>query len=267
MEFTEVLYEVDAHVATITLNRPERLNAATFDLGEQLVEAFGLAERDDDVRVIILTGAGKGFCAGDDVEAAWGDPRMADILRDLGGVRPPMTPESTTLLGASKPLIAAVNGVAVGIGVDLAVMCDLRVASEHARFGLFYVKMGLMADLPSYWRLPQLVGQEKAAELLLTGDMIDAAEAHRIGLVSRVVPADELLTTARQLAAKIAAQPPLAVRHIKEGLRRGAGRSYAELGDLATFVGNGLARLFASQDHKEAAAAFMEKRPAVFTGQ
>ena len=266
MEFTQVLYEVDTHIATVTLNRPDRMNAATFDMGEQLIEALKQAEADNDVRVVILTGAGKGFCAGDDVQAAWGDPRMEATMRELGGVRPPMTPESTAVLGMTKPVIGAINGVAVGIGADFAVMCDLRVASEHAKFGWFYVKMGLMADLPSYWRLPLLVGYEKATELLLTAEMIDAAEAARIGLVSRVVPADELLPAARELAAKIAAQPPLAVRHIKEGLRRGAGRSYAELGELATFVGNGLARLFSTADHKEAAAAFMEKRPAVFTG-
>jgi len=267
METREVLYEVDGHVATVTLNRPERLNAATFDLGEQLIAALADAEADDGVRVVVLTGAGKGFCAGDDVEAAWGDPRMAAILRELGGVRPPMTPESGSLLGMTKPTIAAVNGVAVGIGMDLAVSCDLRVASEHARFGLMYVKMGLMADLPSYWRLPQLVGYEKAAELLMTGDIIDAAEAHRIGLVSRVVPHDELLPAARDLAGRIASNAPLAVRHVKEGLRRGAGRSFAELTDLATFVGNGLARLFTTEDHKEAAAAFLEQRDPRFTGR
>ena len=263
----DVLYDVADHVATVTLNRPDRLNAATFDLGEALTAAFERAERDDDVRVIILTGAGKGFCSGDDVEAAWGDPRMADIMRDLGSIRPPLTPESTTILGCTKPIIAAVNGVALGIGMDFAVMCDFRIASEKARFGLLYVKMGLMADLPSYWRLPQLVGYEKAAELLMTAEIIDAAEAHRIGLVSKVVPPDELLTAANELAAKIAANPPLAIRHVKEGLRRAAGRSYAELSDVATFVGNGLARLFQTEDHKEAAAAFMEKRPAVFTGR
>jgi enoyl-CoA hydratase len=267
VESREVLYEVDAHVAVVTLNRPDRLNAATFDLGEQLVAALAEAESDDEVRVVVLTGAGKGFCAGDDVEAAWGDPRMAAILRDLGSVRPPMTPESSALLGMTKPTIAAVNGVAVGIGMDLAVSCDVRVASERARFGLLYVKMGLMADLPSYWRLPQLVGYEKAAELLMTGDMIDAAEAQRIGLVSRVVAPDDLLPATRELATRIAANAPLAVRHVKEGLRRGVGRGYADLADVATFVGNGLARLFATADHKEAAAAFLEKRDPTFTGR
>src|SRR3954470_25014153 len=169
MELTQVLYDVEDHIATITLNRPERMNAATFDLGEQLIEAFALAERDDDVRVVILTGAGRAFCAGDDVEGAWGNPRMAHIMRALASIRPPMTPESTTILGATKPLIAAVNGVALGIGIDMGVMSDLKVASEHARFGLFYVRMGVIADSPSYWRVPELIGYEKAAELLFTG--------------------------------------------------------------------------------------------------
>jgi enoyl-CoA hydratase/carnithine racemase len=267
MAADEVLYEVSDNVATITLNRPERRNAATFDMGEQLMAAFAEVERDDEVRAVVLTGAGKAFCAGDDVEAAWGDPRMADVIRDLGSIRPALTPESQTVLGCTKPTIAAVNGVAVGIGMDFAVMCDLRVASEHARFGLLYVKMGLMADVPSYWRLPSLIGYEKAAELLFTAELIDAVEALRIGLVGRVVATEELLPTATGLATKIAANPPLAVRHVKEGLRRAAGRSYAELGDLGIFVGNGLARLFATEDHKEAATAFLEKREPTFKGR
>ena len=263
----QVLYAVADHVATVTLNRPERLNAATFDMGEQLMAAFADAERDDDVRVIVITGAGKAFCAGDDVEAAWGDPRMAEIMRELGSVRPPLTPEARTVLGATKPVIAAVNGAAVGIGMDFAVMADLRVASQYAKFGQLFVKMGLMADVTGYWRLPQLVGHEKAAELLLTGDVIGAEEALRIGLVSRVVPADELMSTTYELAGRIAANPPVAVRYIKEGLRRAAGASYTDLADLATFVGNGLARLFQTADHREAASAFLEKRTPTFTGR
>jgi enoyl-CoA hydratase/carnithine racemase len=263
----EVLYEVADHVATVTLNRPDRLNAATFDMGEQLVDVFAQIERDDDVRTVILTGTGKGFCSGDDVQAAWGDPRMDAVMRDLGSIRPPLTPESQTILGCTKPTIAAVNGVALGIGMDFAVMCDFRIASEAARFGLLYVKMGLMADVPSYWRLPLLVGYENAAELLMTARIIDAAEAQRMGLVSRVVAPEELLATANELASQIASMPPLAVRHVKEGLRRGAGRSYTDLGDLATFVGNGLARLFTTADHREAAAAFTEKREPKFEGR
>ncbi|HWH31418.1 MAG TPA: enoyl-CoA hydratase-related protein [Egibacteraceae bacterium] len=263
----EILYEADGHVATIWLNRPERANAATFEMAEQLREALTRADRDRDVRVIVLSGKGKAFCSGDDVEQAWGDERMAETLRELADVRPPLTPEARVMLDVTKPMIAAVNGAAVGIGMDFALLCDLRIASEHAKFGQLFVKLGLMADVTGLWRLPQLVGLEKATELLLTGDVVGAAEAERIGLVSRVVPAEELLPAAMDLARRIAANPPIAVRHIKEGLRRGVGRSYGDLDELAVFVGNGLARLFATKDHREAAMAFVQKRPAVFTGE
>jgi enoyl-CoA hydratase/carnithine racemase len=263
----EVRYEVADHVATITLNRPDKLNAATFDMGEQMKAAFAEVERDDDVRVVVLTGAGRAFCAGDDVDKAWGDERMEDTMRWLGGVRPGMTPESLTMLECSKPTIAAVNGAAVGIGMDFALLCDIRIASQHAKFSQMFVKLGLMADITGYWRLPQLVGYAKAAELLFTGDLVDAAEALRIGIVSQVVPADDLLPTATALAGRIAANPPRAVRFIKEGLRRATGRAYTELPEVSSFVANGLATLFATADHKEAAAAFMEKRPPVFTGR
>ena len=267
MAFTEVLYEVADHVATVTLNRPDRLNAATFDMGEQLADAFREVERDGDVRAVVITGAGRAFCAGDDVEKAWGDDRMADILRWLGDVRPGMTRESQMFLECRKPTIAAVNGAAVGIGMDFALLCDMRIASEHAKFSQLFVKLGLMADVTGYWRLPQLVGYAKAAELLFTGDVVDAAEAKRIGLVSDVVPADDLLPTAKGLAARIAANPPQSVRYIKEGLRRAIGRAYTELPEVSSFVANGLAHLFTTSDHKEAAAAFLEKRAPVFTGK
>ena len=267
MAFTEVLYEVADHVATITLHRPDRLNAATFEMGEQLKDAFALVDEDDDVRVVVVTGAGRAFCAGDDVEKAWGDPRMEATLRWLQDVRPGMTPEAEMFLECRKPTIAAVNGAAVGIGMDFALLCDIRLASEHAKFSQMFVKLGLMADITGYWRLPQLVGYAKAAELLFTGDMVDATEAERIGLVSRVLPADDLLPEATALAGRIAANPPQAVRHIKEGLRRAVGRAYTELPEVSSFVANGLAHLFTTEDHKEAAAAFMEKRAPVFTGR
>lgn len=267
MPFTEVLYDVDEHVATLTLNRPERMNAATFEMAEQLQEAFDEVERDDAVRAVVVTGAGRAFCAGDDVEKAWGDPRMEATMQWLGDVRPGMTPEAQMFLECRKPTIAAVNGAAVGIGMDFALLCDIRYASEHAKFSQMFVKLGLMADVTGYWRLPQLVGYAKAAELLFTGDLVDAAEAERIGLVSKVLPAEELLPTAQELAARIAANPPQAVRHIKEGLRRAVGRAYTELPEVSSFVANGLAHLFTTEDHKEAATAFMEKRPATFTGR
>jgi len=263
----DVVYEVAEHVATVTLNRPERMNAATFEMAEQLQAAFADIDRDDEVRAVVVTGAGRAFCAGDDVEKAWGDPRMEATLKWLSDVRPGMTPEATMFLECRKPTIAAVNGAAVGIGMDFALLCDIRLASEHAKFSQMFVKLGLMADVTGYWRLPQLVGYAKAAELLFTGDMVDATEAERIGLVSRVLPADELLPEATGLAGRIAANPPQAVRHIKEGLRRAVGRAYTELPEVSSFVANGLAHLFTTEDHKEAASAFMEKRPPVFTGR
>ena len=266
MPADEVLYEVADHVATISFNRPERRNAVTFDTGEQLRDALARASADVDVRAVVLTGVGTAFCAGDDVEAAWGDPRMEAITKELGSLRPPLTPEIEMFQGCTKPLIAAVNGAAVGIGMDFAVLCDIRIASSKAKFGQLFVKMGLMADTTGYWRLPQIVGPGKAAELLFTGDVIDAAEALRIGLVTQVVEPDDLLPAAYAIAGRIAANPPLAVAHLKEGLRRGLGASSADLPEIAVFVGNGLARLFATNDHKEAAAAFLEKRPATFTG-
>jgi len=267
MPSDQLLLEVADHVATVTFNRPKKMNAATVDMGEAMIEAFAEIEENDDVRVVILTGAGdRAFCAGDDVQEAWNDPRTKKILERLGGIRPPLTPESTTILGCSKPTIAAVNGLALGIGMDFAVMCDMRIASESASFALLYVKMGLMPDVPTYWRLPQLIGYEKAIELAMTGDFVDAREAERIGLVSRVVSPVELMPTASELAGKIAANPPLSIRHIKEGFRRATGRSYTDLQDVATFVGNGLARLFETKDHQEAAAAFLEKRAPVFEG-
>ena len=267
MTYTEVRYEVADHVATITLNRPDRLNAATFEMGEQLESAFAEVEGDADVRAVVVTGSGRAFCAGDDVEKAWGDERMEEIMRWLADVRPGMTPESRMFLECRKPTIAAVNGAAVGIGMDFALLCDIRLASEHAKFAQLFVKLGLMADVTGYWRLPQLVGYAKAAELLFTGDMVDAVEAQRIGLVSRVLPADELLPAAHDLAARIAANPPQSVRYIKEGLRRAVGRAYTELPEVSSFVANGLAHLFTTADHKEAASAFLEKRSPVFTGR
>jgi enoyl-CoA hydratase/carnithine racemase len=267
MPFTEVLYEVADHVATVTFNRPDRMNAATFEMADQLQQAFGEVERDPAVRVVVVTGSGRAFCAGDDVEKAWGDERMAETMRWLGDVRPGMTPESAMFLECRKPTIAAVNGAAIGIGMDFALLCDIRLASEHAKFSQMFVKLGLMADITGYWRLPQLVGYAKTAELLFTGDVVDATEAERLGLVSRVLPADELLPAAYELAGRIAANPPQAVRFIKEGLRRATGRAYTELPEVSSFVANGLAHLFTTKDHQEAAAAFVEKRTPVFTGE
>jgi enoyl-CoA hydratase/carnithine racemase len=267
MELTCVRFDLEGNVATVTLDRPDALNAATFEMDEELQHVLRTADADPAVRAVVLTGAGRGFCAGDDVQKAWGDPRMEQTLAELAGPEPPMTPLVEVMLAMTTPTIAAVNGVALGIGMDFALLCDIRIASETARFGQLFVRMGLLCDVTGLWLLPQVVGQARAAELLLTGAMIDATEAERIGLVSRVVPADALLPTAHELASAIAANPPLAIGAIKDGLRAAAGMRTGELQELATFVGHGLARLFATEDHREAVQAFVEKRPGRFQGR
>ena len=161
------------------------------------------------------------------------------------------------------PVIAAVNGAAVGWGMELAMFADIRIASERAKFGELFVLRGLVSDVGGIGRLTSLVGREKAAELLFTGEVIDAAEALRIGLVGRVVPHDELLPTAMALAGRIAANPPLAVQALKRGLRRTVDPDW---NDLGIWVSENLAELFQTNDHREGVKSFLEKRPPEFTG-
>src|SRR5262249_26432196 len=184
--------------------------------------------------------------------------------RPPGAPPPRAPPAAEALLTRDVPVIAAVNGPAVGWGMELALLADLRVASERARFGELFVLRGLCCDVAGLARLAQLVGREKAAELLFTGDLIDAAEAARIGLVSRVVPHDVLLPTALALAERIAANPPLAVQRLKAGLRRSLDPDFGELG---RWVAGSLAELFRTEDHREGVRAFLEKRAPHYRGR
>lgn len=259
-----LLYEVSDHIATITLNRPEAMNALTRELYAELAGAFRKAHSDPDVRCVIITGEGRAFCSGDDVKQIMlGEPREA-IVESLRDVRPRPTPAALAILECDKPVIAAVNGPAVGWGMDLTLFCDIRIASDRAKFGELFIKRGLVSDIGGLWRLPQVVGPAKAAELLFTGDVIDALEAERIGLVSRVVSHDELMDAARELAAKIAKNPPIAMRYMKEGLRKGLG---GDMQEIAAYVGNSLAYLFTTEDHREGALSFVERREPVFRGR
>jgi enoyl-CoA hydratase/carnithine racemase len=192
-----------------------------------------------------------------------GEQRDAPAVR-AREVRPRPTPAAVAVLECDKPVIAAVNGPAVGWGMDLALFCDIRIASEKARFGELFIKRGLVADIGGLWRLPGVVGPSKAAELLFTGDVIDAHEAGRIGLVSTVVPHEELMPAAGQMAAKIAANPPIAMRYMKEGLRQAR---FADMQEMGAYVGSSLAYLFTTEDHREGALAFVEKREPEFRGR
>jgi enoyl-CoA hydratase/carnithine racemase len=257
-----VIYETAAGVATITLNRPEKRNALNLDAYERLEAAFRQAVRDPLARCVIVTGADPAFCSGDDVVELMATPRPPTDASPVVRHRP--TPAAMAALECDKPVIAAVNGPAVGWGMELALYADIRIASERARFAELFVKRGLICDVGGFYRLPAIVGPAKAAELLFTGDVIDAAEALRIGLVREVAPHGELMQRARALAARIAENPPLALRYLKEGLRRGAYGDPRELGGWAIEI---IRKLMQTADHREGVAAFLEKRPPQFHGE
>lgn len=259
-----VTYDVADHIATITLNRPARRNALNWDAYAKLEAAFRRAVSDEDARCVIVTGADPAFCSGDDVGEIMAGPDAFAKRKAPPIVRYQPTPAAIAALECDKPVIAAVNGAAVGWGMELALYADIRIASEKAKFAELFIKRGLVCDVGGFYRLPSIVGPAKAAELLFTGDVIDAAEAYRIGLVREVVPHEELLTAARALAGRIAANPPLALRYMKEGLRRAA---YGDPRDLGGWAIETIRRLMATEDHKEGVAAFMEKREAVFSGR
>jgi 2-(1,2-epoxy-1,2-dihydrophenyl)acetyl-CoA isomerase len=252
--------DVDGPVATLTLDRPEALNALTVAVKVALREALERIAADRAVRVVILTGAGRAFCAGQDL-AERDLPDAAPLDVEL---RERYNPIIRALRSMGQPVIAAVNGVAAGAGASLAFACDLRIAADDARFVLAFGRIGLVPDSGATWFLPRLVGTARAAEIALVGDPINAEEALRIGLVSRVVPGDQLMTQARELAERIAAGAPLALALTKGALDRAATI------DLETAL-DGEATLQgiagASADHAEGLAAFREKRAPRFTAE
>lgn len=255
---TELRYDEHDHVGVITLDRPEARNALTHTTYAELEEAV----RSTTARCLVITGTDPAFCSGDDVKqvmAGAGDALASGLRR-----APALTPAADALLYTDVPIVAAVNGAAVGWGMELALMADIRVASERAKLGELFVHRGLCSDVPGIGRLAQLVGRERAAELLFTGRVVDAAEAKELGLVSRVVPHDQLMSTALELAGAIAANPPLAVQRLKQGLRLALDPDWRELG---AWVSQSLGELFRTADHREGVAAFLEKRPARYEGR
>lgn len=264
MTSESVLYDVADHVATITLNRPEQRNALNYDAYDRLEAAFRRAVAETEVRCVIVTGADPAFCSGDDVREIMAGPKSVTAAAPAAPVvRHKPTPAAMAALECDKPVIAAVNGAAVGWGMELALYADIRIASERAKFAELFIKRGLVCDVGGFYRLPSIVGPAKAAELLFTGDVIDAEEALRIGLVREVAPHAELMARAQALAARIAANPPLALRYMKEGLRRAA---YGEPRELGAWAIETIRRLMQTEDHREGVASFLEKRAPIFQG-
>ncbi|MBI1846985.1 MAG: enoyl-CoA hydratase/isomerase family protein [Candidatus Rokubacteria bacterium] len=264
MTYKCLLYEVKDGVATLTLNRPDRLNALGDTLREDLHDAITRTSGDPEVRVMVVTGAGKGFCSGGDVKAM-DDARERGAPRPLGEkIAPGRDRTLLALREAPQPIIAAVNGAAAGAGMNLALGCDLRIASSAAKFAQAFVKRGLHPDWGGTYFLPRLVGMAKACELIFTGDVIDAAEALRLGLVSQVVAPEDLMATAYALARKIAAGPPVAIRLAKRSLYHNADSDLRTALEVETFAQN---LCFDTEDAREGIRAFVEKRPAVFRGR
>ena len=263
-----LLQERDGAILTITLNQPERRNPISDNaMIDALCEAFGAADRDIDVRVVILTGAGSAFCSGGDLKkmkAGTGGLKSGSPIETRRNYKYGIQRLPLMFEALEVPVIAAVNGAAIGAGCDLACMCDIRVAGESAKFAESFVKLGIIPGDGGAWLLPRIIGFSKASELALTGEMVDASDALAIGLVSRVVPDDELQAAAKLVAGKIAANPPHAVRMTKRLLREG------QLTDLRSSLEMAAAMqslAHATKDNEEAIDAFIERRKPEFTGE
>jgi enoyl-CoA hydratase/carnithine racemase len=270
MDFSTIAYDVDRDVGvlTITLDRPDALNAATRQMIDELVAAFDASDGDDDVRAVIVTGRGRGFCAGTDLSG--GDEtfksRAAGDTNTEGSRRRPRDPGGPLALRifeSLKPVIAAVNGAAVGLGATMTLPMDVRFASESAKFGFVFNRRGISPDACSSWFLPRVVGISRAAEWVLTGRVFPAAEALEAGLVRAVVPADELLPTAQRFAAEIAANcAPVSVALSRQLLWRMLGASHPC--EAHAVESDALASRGRSADAAEGVRSFLEKRPARF---
>jgi 2-(1,2-epoxy-1,2-dihydrophenyl)acetyl-CoA isomerase len=259
-----VLYDVTNGVATITMNRPEGLNAVNAQLGDELAKAISDAASDRNVRCAVLTGAGRGFCAGADLnqfEEAYQQgivPPMGEVLKHR------YNPLALGLYRMEKPTVAAVNGVAAGMGASLALACDFRIASEHAKFFQAFIKIGVIPDSGATFFLPRLVGIAKAKELAMLGPMVKADEALRIGLVTEVVKADEFPARVKEFAEMLASGPTKAYALTKQALHIGA---ESELEDALGLEADLQQQIAQTADHMEGVKAFLEKRGPKFQGK
>lgn len=265
MKGVDIIYEKADRVVTVTLNRPDSRNALGGTMSAELAEALEEANADEEVGALVITGAGKGFCSGADLSSLGGS--SGQVSRGLvsrspaaGGIRS----FALQLQNFEKPSIAAINGAAAGAGLSLALACDMRIASDRARFTQSFIRRGLVPDTGSSYFLPRVVGMARAMEMVLTGDFLDAQQAREYGLVSRVVPHDDLMKEATDLARRIAAGPPVATKLARRLLQRGA---VSDLHSALEFEGYLQGVCLGTEDFREGVAAFLEKREPRFSGR
>ena len=264
MTYQCLLYDVQDRIATLTLNRPERLNALSDALREDLYDAVTKSAADPSVRVLVITGAGRGFCSGGDVKAMNERDQTGQVSSASERLSPMRDRIILAMRDCPKPVIAAVNGAAAGAGMNLALACDMRIASTAAKFSQAFVKRGLAPDWGGTWFLPRIAGTAKACELILTGETIDASEALRLGIVNAVVAPEELMNEAYKLARKIAAGPPVAIQLAKRAIHHNQDVDLRAGLEFETFA-QGICK--ETEDAKEGVRAFVEKRAPVFRGK
>lgn len=257
MAYETILYEVRDHVAYVTMNRPDVLNAANRQMHDERADAWLTASADPEVRVVVVTGSGRAFSSGADMRGRGAPLPLTERRRNRDQ-------DSFQLSRLDKPVIAAVNGYCLGNGMETALRCDIRIAASDAVFGLDEIRRGIIPSGGGHWRLTQLVGIGRAMEMILAAKRVDAAEAERIGLVNQVVPPDQLLEAVTALAGQIAANAPVAVRIAKEAIKRGVGmpeelalRIEADLGQIVS----------TTEDSREGSLAFTERRPPNWQGR
>lgn len=264
MEFEGLELEKSEGIGVLTLNRPAKLNAITVEMG-----AVGLSkllreiQEDDDIRVLVITGAGRGFCAGADVSTLASLTQLASKLKRQEKLQA-VGAFALQLYDLDKPVIAAINGVAAGAGVSIALLSDIRIASENARFGMVFVDRGLIPDCGATFLMPRMLGTGKSFELMYTGDIIDAKEAERIGLVDKVVPHDRLMDETMSLAKRLAKAPPLTLAQIRRAVHSGLLNNLEQQLYFESYAQN---FLFGTEDFREGVSSFLEKREPQFKGR